>query len=255
MTWRHRSSGRWHYTGQNTPRRLHVVSEGELLNDPKCRQEVNILWERRRQKLVQMRWVHVTMCANGALLGESKIGGRLSEVWMEGPASSSRSSSRKGFASGSRGIRSWKASFHIGIVNLRLRARNPHVDRRKRGTSYDEHLNGTKTDTFSIRDEYGKKKWHICSPRKSVEIIMLRETFAGEGGVRLVFGPRPDGENISNLFTSRQEGFLAQTYFADPELSKERSLSNFAISASSSNEVLTLDKKAGDVMVKIQLGA
>jgi len=43
-------------------------------------------------------------------------------------------------------------------------------------------------------------------------------------------------------FASRQEGDLA-TYFADPISSKERPLSNFAMSASNSNEVLTLDKR------------
>jgi hypothetical protein len=55
-----------------------------------------------------------------------------------------------------------------------LGARKPHVDKRKRGTSYDEHLNGTHIDTLSIRDEYGEKKLEICSPRKSVEMMMLR---------------------------------------------------------------------------------
>jgi hypothetical protein len=48
------------------------------------------------------------------------------------------------------------------------------VDKRKRGTSYDEHLNGTQIDTLSIRCEYGEKKFDICSPRKSVEMMMLR---------------------------------------------------------------------------------
>jgi hypothetical protein len=47
------------------------------------------------------------------------------------------------------------------------------VDKRKRGTSYDEHLNGTQIDTLSIRGEYGEKKLDICSPRKSVEMMML----------------------------------------------------------------------------------
>jgi hypothetical protein len=58
---------------------------------------------------------------------------------------------------------------------LSLGAGNPHVDERRRGTSYDEHLNGTKINTLSIRDEYGEKKLDICSPRKGVDIIMLRD--------------------------------------------------------------------------------
>jgi hypothetical protein len=48
------------------------------------------------------------------------------------------------------------------------------VDERKRGTSYDEHLNGTLIVTLSIRDEYGEKKLDICSPRNSVEMMTLR---------------------------------------------------------------------------------
>ena len=48
------------------------------------------------------------------------------------------------------------------------------MDKRKRGTSYDEHLNGTQIETLSIRGEYGEKKLDICSPRKSVEMMMLR---------------------------------------------------------------------------------
>jgi hypothetical protein len=40
------------------------------------------------------------------------------------------------------------------------------------------------------------------------------------------------------------------TYFADPVSSKERPLSNLAMSASNSDEVLMLDKREGDVMEK-----
>jgi hypothetical protein len=47
----------------------------------------------------------------------------------------------------------------------------------------------------------------------------------------------------------------SRTYSADPVSSRARLLSNFAMSASSSSEVLTLDKREGDVMGKIQLGA
>lgn len=42
----------------------------------------------------------------------------------------------------------------------------------------------------------------------------------------------------------------SKTYFADPVSSRARPLSNFAMSASSSDEVLTPDKRAGDVMGK-----
>jgi hypothetical protein len=59
---------------------------------------------------------------------------------------------------------------------------------------------------------------------------------------------------LRQRFASRQEGALG-TYFADPVSSRARPLSNFAMSASSSNEVLTLDKRAEEVMGKIQLGA
>jgi hypothetical protein len=58
--------------------------------------------------------------------------------------------------------------------HFNLGARKPQVDNRKRGTSYDEHLKGTEIDTLSIRDEYGEKKLDICSPRNSVETMMLR---------------------------------------------------------------------------------
>lgn len=67
---------------------------------------------------------------------------------------------------------------HIAVHKRRdfsLGARNPHVDKRKRGTSYEEHLSGMKIETLSIRDEYGKKKLDICSPRNRVEIMILRE--------------------------------------------------------------------------------
>jgi hypothetical protein len=47
----------------------------------------------------------------------------------------------------------------------------------------------------------------------------------------------------------------SKTYFADPVSSRARPLSNFAMSASSSDEVLTLDNRAGDVMGKVLLGA
>jgi len=46
-----------------------------------------------------------------------------------------------------------------------------------------------------------------------------------------------------------------KTYLADPVSSRASPLSNFAMSASSSNEVLTPDKRAGDVMGKVLLGA
>lgn len=96
--------------------------------------------------------------------------------------------------------------------------------------------------------------------------------------MRLVSEPRPRGANLvtctnpSNLTSltlidsacslmrtpsairvSSRTG--PGTYSADPVSSRERPLSNFVMSASSSSEVLTLDKRAGDVMGKIQLGA
>jgi hypothetical protein len=66
-------------------------------------------------------------------------------------------------------------------------------------------------------------------------------------GLLTEYGPRQRFASLSRRGS--------RTYFADPVSSRARPLSNFAMSASSSDEVLTLDKRAGDVMGKIQLGA